>query len=115
MRSKSRLLLGFSLALVLLGSASHPALGATDKPAAPAVTLEPGMAAAQIVKLLGKPTEVTVIDHTNGKAESWIYRKPAAAKAGAPATTYQVLTLLIIEEKLVVARQTTEAIPAAGK
>ena len=114
MRSNFRHTLCCALAL-LLGSSSHLLLGATDKPAAPAVTLEPGMSAAQIVKLLGKPTEVTVINNTNGKAENWIYRKPAATKAGTPATSYQVLTLLIIEEKLVVARQTTEAMPAAGK
>ena len=115
MKPKFRRLLGCALILALLGGVTHPALGAADKPAAPAVTLEPGMPAAQILKLLGKPTEVTVIEHTGGKAENWVYRKPVAAKPSGPTTGFQVLTLLVIEGKLVIARQTTEETPAAGK
>jgi len=115
MKLNSRRLLGVALLITALGRIAAPTLNAADKPAAPAVTLAPGMPAEQIVKLLGKPTEVSIIEHTGGKAENWIYRKPVAAKAGGPTTGYQVLTLLVIEGKLVIARQSTEELPAAGK
>ena len=109
------------LAVVFLALLAAPAAtraGANP----PAVTLSPGMTAEEIVKQIGRPAAVEPLPNTDGKAERWTYRKRVPAKTPASpdakpglTRTYAVLTLLIIEDKLVVARETTEEKTADGK
>ena len=106
-----------SVAFFVVLLAGTGTLRAQTEPAAgnaapPAVKLDKGMTAAQITKLIGKPTEVAPIQNTDGKAERWIYRWPVKPASPTAAKSFQVLTLLMINSELVVAQQTVE--PKAG-
>ena len=101
--------------LLLATAAGAPAeTGPAAGPAAPpAVKLDKGMTAAQIIRSLGQPVELLPIPNTDGKAERWIYRWTVGPKS--TARSVQVLTLLMINGELVVAQQTVEPKAAEGK
>lgn len=111
------------------------------KPAKPA--LEKGMTAEQVIKLIGKPTEIrpiSVEDAGGGKAERWVYRRDGGTRIiqvpigtrevpafvgmvqeanqqhrseviYGPKTIriFNVTSLLMVNDQLVLARQTQEA------
>jgi hypothetical protein len=112
MKIPSRRLLLAAVGLALLPGS----VAARAETTPPAVTLAPDMSAEEILKLLGQPTEKNPIPNTDGKGERWVYRQRVTpAVKPAKTETYQVLTLLMINGKLVIARQTSEEKPVAGK
>lgn len=100
--------------------------------------LEVGMTAQEVQGLVGKPVEIKPIEGSEGKAETWIYRRqigknttqdtiPSGFSSGAlPAsllgtsgpveyrtkitTNYQVTSLLMFEGKLVKAKQSVSQV-----
>jgi hypothetical protein len=50
---------------------------AANQPSSPKPTLQRGMTAEAITKLLGKPVEVRAMPSPEGKAEVWTYRRVA--------------------------------------
>lgn len=79
MKGPAFLLATVSLTAFFAGCSNPPAppSAAAADPAAPPRVIAKGMSADEILRRIGKPTEVRPIDSPEGQAEIWIYRRPA--------------------------------------
>jgi len=75
---------------------SPPTRAAEEIPSKPAKpVLEKGMPAETILKLVGKPTEITPLTSSGGKAETWTYRRVVDTQHLLDATTVETIPVFV--------------------
>jgi|GEM_PF-945106 len=59
----------------------------TSEPAKATRVITKGMEGDEILRRIGKPTEIRPMESPSGHAEVWVYRRPAGTESGLTATT----------------------------